>query len=405
MASDPALLILYQVGLLVIVASLVAGLFKRLNLPGLIGAILVGFFIGGPGGLGFITDLTIIDTLAVLGVVLMLFVTGLEFDVSTFRTAGKNAILLTSVGVAFSVLCGLLIGLALGWSVGVSFLLGVALAPSGTSVVASILSSERVTGTHGGSVLLTACVVDDVEGIILLTIALGFLTSLSPSIPSLLQVSFLSILFIVGSIWIGGKLLPRVIDRAEKTLSQDTLFAVLIGLGLLFAFAATLVGLAAITGAFIIGAIIPYKTIGRQLQQRVTMMKDLFAVIFFTSIGLSINPFDFPAVLPLAVLVLLAALVARLGGGILGGYAGGMRGKALATLALGLSIRAEISLIIAREAVTAGLAGTDFLALTTAVVIGSIIVAVPLFSRMIRGINEQSEANRTEHSDEHGDET
>lgn len=389
MASDPALLILYEVGLLLIVASLVAGLFKRFNLPGLIGAILVGFFIGGPGGLGFITDLTIINALAVLGVVLMLFVTGLEFDVATFRTAGWSATLLTTVGVMLSVLCGFLIGLALGWSTGVSFLLGVALAPSGTSVVAAVLSNERATGTSGGSTILTACVVDDIEGIILLTIALGFLTSASPSIPGLLQVSFLSILFIVGSIWIGSKLLPRLIGRVERTLSEDTLFAVLIGLGLLFAFAATLVGLAAITGAFIIGAIIPYKTIGRELQQRVTMMKDLFAVIFFTGIGLSINPFDLPVVLPIAVLVLIIAVVARLGGGIIGGFAGGMRGKTLTTLALGLSVRAEITLIIAREAVASGLAGTEFLALTTAVVIGSIIITVPVFSRMIRSISDQ----------------
>lgn len=388
MASDPALLVLYEVGLLLIVASLAAALFRRLGLPGLIGAILVGFFIGGPGGLGFITDLTIVDTLASLGIALLLFVTGLEFEVSSFRSAGMSAFLLTTVGVTLSVLCGFLIGQILGWGAGVSFLLGVALAPSGTSVIATILSNERLAGTRNGSVILTACVVDDVEGIILLTIALGFLTSASPSIPGLLQVSLLSIVFIVGSIWIGGKLLPRVIDRAEKRLPEDTLFAVLIGLGLIFAFAATLVGLAAITGAFIIGAIIPYKTVGRELHERVTMMKDLFAVIFFTSVGMSIDPLVLYLVLPLAVVVLLFALGARLGGGLLGGYVGGIRGKTLMVLALGLSVRAEISLIIAREAVASGLAGADFLALTTAVVIGSIFMTMPLFSRMMRNTNE-----------------
>lgn len=395
MASDPALFVLYEVGLLLIIASLVAGLFKRVNLPGLIGAILVGFFIGGPGGFGIITDLTIINALAVIGIVLLLFVTGLEFEVSSFRTAGRSAFLLTTIGVVFSVIGGFLIGQVLGWTAEASFLLGVVIAPSGTSVIATMLSSERLTGSRPGSVILTACIVDDVEGIILLTIALGFLTSTSPSLLGLFQVSFVSILFIVGSIVIGGKLLPKVLDGFERTLSEDTLFAVLIGLGLLFAFAATLVGLAAITGAFIIGAIIPYKTIGRELSKRVTMMKDLFAVIFFTSIGMSINPFDIPVVLPLAMIVLLVALIARLSGGYAGGFSSGLKGKPLIALTVGLSIRAEMSLIIAREAVALGLVGTDFLALTTVVVIGSIFLAMPLFSKIMYSIREHADEDIT----------
>ena len=115
MATDPTIFILFEVGLLIVVSSLVSGVFKRLRLPGVIGAILVGLFIGGPGGLGLVTDLTVINILAVLGSILILFVTGLEFDAAAFWKVGSKAFLLTTIGVILSVIFGYGIGVALGW--------------------------------------------------------------------------------------------------------------------------------------------------------------------------------------------------------------------------------------------------------------------------------------------------
>ncbi|MEM3046712.1 MAG: cation:proton antiporter, partial [Candidatus Bathyarchaeia archaeon] len=176
MAQDPAILLLYEVGLLIVLSSLASELFKRVGLPGLIGAILVGVFVGGPGGLGLVTNLAVVDILAVLGAVLILFVTGLEFEASAFQRTGRKAFLLTTTGVALSVLSGYLAGFALGWPDQAALLLGIVIAPSGTSIVAAMLSEEGKVETKAGSTLLTACVVDDVEGVLLLTVALGSLT-------------------------------------------------------------------------------------------------------------------------------------------------------------------------------------------------------------------------------------
>src|SRR5690554_4393021 len=140
MPEDPTVFILFQIGLLIVVSSLGSELFKKFRLPGVIGAILVGLFIGGPGGLGLVTDLTVINLLAVLGTLLILFTTGLEFNVSAFWKVGKTAFLLTTFGVILSVLLGYGIGLALGFSWQAAFLLGAVLAPSGTSVIAAMLS-------------------------------------------------------------------------------------------------------------------------------------------------------------------------------------------------------------------------------------------------------------------------
>jgi CPA2 family monovalent cation:H+ antiporter-2 len=118
--------------------------------------------------------------------------------------------------------------------------------------------------------------------------------------------------FILLSIYLGSKILPKAIYRFGKTLSEEVLFSILLGFGLILAFAATQVGLAAITGAFIMGAIIPYRKIGEKIGHRLYMMKEVFATIFFTSIGLSINPYDLLNILPISLAILAFALGARL---------------------------------------------------------------------------------------------
>jgi CPA2 family monovalent cation:H+ antiporter-2 len=388
MAEDTTIFIIFQIGLLIVASSLGSELFKKLRLPGVIGAILVGLFIGGPGGLGLVTDLTVINLLALLGAVLILFMTGLEFDASAFWKVGRKAFLLTTVGVILSILFGYGVGLVLGWSWQAAILLGAVLAPSGTSVIAAILSSEGVVDTKAGSTMLTAVIVDDIEGILILTITLSIITEGTFLATSLIRVGAIATLFIFASIYIGSKVFPLMIKRFERFLSDEVFFAVLLGFGLILAFVSTQMGLAAVTGAFIMGAIIPYKKIGEKLANRLFMMKEIFAAVFFTSIGLVISPLGLFVALPIGLVIIGAAIAARVLGGLVGGGLAGFRGKTLWTLTIGLAVRAEMSFIIAFEGVSLGIVGNDFLTLTAIAVIGSMIVVLPLFSRLIKSINK-----------------
>ena len=386
MPEDPTIFILLEVGLLIVASSLGSELFKKFRLPGVIGAIVVGLFIGGPGGFGLVTDFSVINLLAVLGSVLILFTTGLEFDASAFWKVGKKAFLLTTVGVVLSVLFGFGIGFALGFSWQAAFLLGAALAPSGTSVVAAMLSAEGAINTKTGSTLLTAVIVDDIEGILILTVALGAVLEGTFSVTSLFRVGVIATLFIFASIYIGSKVFPLLVKKFERTLSDEVFFAILLGSGLILAFVSTRVGLAAVTGAFIMGAIIPYNKVGEKLANRLLMMKEIFAAVFFTSIGLVISPLGIVAALPVGLIILSVAITARLAGGLAGGRLAGFRGKTLWALTIGLAVRAEMSFIIAYEGVAMGIVGADFLTLTAISVIGSMFVVLPLFSKLIKPI-------------------
>ncbi|MCW4006366.1 MAG: cation:proton antiporter [Candidatus Bathyarchaeota archaeon] len=384
MAESSAVFVLFQIGLLIVASSLGSELFKKLKLPSVIGAILVGLFIGGPGGIGLITDLTVINLLALLGSVLILFTTGLEFDASAFWRLGKKAFLLTVFGVVLSVLFGYGLALSLGWSWQAAFLLGAVLAPSGTSVVASMLSAAGLVETKPGSTLITALILDDIAGVLILTVALGVISQGAFSVDNLLQVSLVATLFILLAISIGSKLFPIMIKRFEHFLSDEVLFPMLLGLGLILAFISTQIGLAAVTGAFIMGAIIPYKKTGEKLANRLLMMNEIFAAVFFTSIGLVINPFDIPAALGVGLIVLGVALAARIIGGLLGAGISGFRGKTLWTFTMALTVRAEMSFIIAYEGVALGIVGSDFLTIVAITVIGSMTVVLPILSKLLR---------------------
>lgn len=378
------LTLLYELGLIIIIASFASELFKKIKLPGLIGAILVGLFLGGPGGIGLITDLDLVNTLALIGSILILFTTGLEFDVDSFWKAGKSAFLLTTGGVIMSIILGYVLGEYLGFDPIKSLLLGIIIAPSGTSVIAHILTVKDMVGTRTGSTFLTACIVDDVEGVLLLTIALGIAVNGTANFIDVTRIILLSTFFVLASIYVGGKILPKIIYQASRIFSDEIFFAILFGFGLILAFIASNLGLAAITGAFIMGSIIPYKKIGEKIGYRLFMMKELFSTIFFTSIGLSMNPYTVAEESLKILLILFLAILFRFAGGIVGGGLAGFRGKKLATLALGLSIRAEMSLIIAREAFMAGIVDNIFLSITTAVVVATILVIIPIFTIMCK---------------------
>jgi Kef-type K+ transport system membrane component KefB len=384
MSGNLPIVVVYEIGLLIVVASLSLEFFKRIRLPGLIGPILVGLVIGGPGGLGIVTNLTVIEVLGVLGAVLILFVVGLEFEASTLWKTGKTAFLITTGGVAVSLCVGCLVGYFQGWSVPASFLLGVVMAPSGTSVVASILNFEDKMDSKAGQTLLTACVLDDVEGVLLLTIALAMISERTLSIYEGALAVAVAVFFIVSSVYLGSRLFPLFISRFARVLSDEVFLAVFMGAGLIFAYVATRIGLAAITGAFLMGAVIPHRKIGEKLSQRLHFMKEIFAAVFFADIGLSINPFDIIRFFPFALLVCGTGIAARLTGGLIGGKISGFGGKQLAASVVGLAIRAEMSLIIAREGVATGVIGSDFLPVAATAVILSMVLITPVYSRLVQ---------------------
>jgi len=110
------------------------------------------------------------------------------------------------------------------------------------------------------------------------------ISEMTPSIHEGVRIAALAAIFILASIYVGGRLFPLLISRFARALSDEVLFAIFLGVGLVFAFAATLVGLAAITGAFIVGAVVPYSKVDEKMVHRSFFMKEIFAAVFFAGV-------------------------------------------------------------------------------------------------------------------------
>jgi Kef-type K+ transport system membrane component KefB len=382
---------LLDVGVILLASQLSSELFRRMKLPGLLGAIFAGVLIG-PNVFGVVSSTQTVNTIALLGALLVLFVIGLEFPAESFFRIGKIAFLLTTFGTILSFIVGYSIGQYLGWTQVASVLLGAVLAPSGTSVIAASLQEAGKSASDLGRKLLAASIIDDVEGIILLSIALSITANSGQvNLNELIRNAVVAVSFVFVSIFLGAKIFPEILKRVIKVISEPTLFALFLGGGLVLAYTASLLGLSPITGAFLVGAIIPVKKIGEKMFDRILLMETVFAAVFFTTIGMSIQPHSLLVLLPVLVLAILGGVGARLLGGLSGAFAGGLRGKVALLAAIALIARAEMSLIIAKGAVDQGLANPDLITVAAIVVVVSIGVAAPALKWALHGIETSQE--------------
>lgn len=184
-----------------------------------------------------------------------------------------------------------------------------------------------------------------------------------------------------------------MLKRVVGVISEPTLFGIFLGGGLVLSYSAALRGLSPITGAFLVGAIIPAKVIGEKMIDRILLMETVSAAIFFTTIGMSVQAFSLSLLFPVIALSLIGGFGARFFGGLAGAFAGGLRNKAALAAAIAMSTRAEMSLIIARGGVDQGIAGPELITIATIVVVISIGAFVPILQWALSKI-ESNEVGR-----------
>src|SRR5213594_3562442 len=180
---------LFDLAVAVAAALLFSLLFYKLRLPMIVGQLVAGMVVG-PFGLGLIRDTTAIDFLSTLGIILLLFVTGLELDPRHLKSAGSKAVVLTTVEflVAFSV--SMLSALSAGWNLGTSLFLGSVLGLSSTAIVAKLILDRYPVHDENFTALMMVMVVEDVIAV--------FLLFLTPELAGGRQVQALGLIFIAS---------------------------------------------------------------------------------------------------------------------------------------------------------------------------------------------------------------
>lgn len=359
---------LQDLALVMIVAGLVTILFHRFKQPVVLGYILVGFIIG-PHTPPFtmITSEESINTLAEIGVILLMFSLGLEFSLRKLKKVGGTAVIAASLEILGMGWVGYELGRFFGWSSTDSLFLGAMLSMSSTTVIIKVLTEMGRTKDKFAQLIFGILIIEDVLGIAMIALLSGIAMTGALSMATVgVTLGKLSI-FLITVLVVGLIAVPRLLGYVSKFKSNEMLLISVLGLCFGVSLLAAKLGYSVALGAFIIGAVIAEAREIHRIEALIEPVRDMFSAIFFVAIGLLIDPkmllVHWVPVVVITIAVVFCKVIACATGTFLGGYDRG------SSLRVGMSVAqiGEFSFIIASLGVTLNVTSTFLYPIAVAV--------------------------------------
>jgi CPA2 family monovalent cation:H+ antiporter-2 len=272
-------------------AALVTLLFKKLKQPLVLGYIIAGFLVGPHFHfIPTVADSANVDILAEIGVIFLLFSLGLEFSFKKLVRVGGAASITALVEIVFITVAGYFLGKLMGWNTMDSLFLGGMLASSSTTIILRAFDELGVKTQKFAGIVFGVLIVEDIV-VILLMVLLSTMAVTRAFEGTEMLYTVLKLLFFLALWFLAGIfLLPSCLKRAKKMLNEETLLILSLALCLGMVVLATVVGFSAELGAFVMGSIIAETTSAEKVEHILKPVKDLFGAIFFTSVGMMIDP-------------------------------------------------------------------------------------------------------------------
>lgn len=339
----------FQLTLLLFIALAGYLLASRINQSAVVGLILVGIVVG-PSILGLVTYTNIVEGLANLGAVVLLFVVGLEFRVQDILDIRNGVI--AAFGVVVPWIGGYLLSIAFGLDASTAIFIGTALTATSIAITANVLRDMGKLGTAAAKTIIGAAVIDDVLSLLALTMSTEVVGGVfSPE--AMVLVILKSVLFIVVAGAFGLLVVNRYIERFDASSFAkkypEFIFIFAMTMALFYAVTAELIGLSAIIGAFIAGISFSGTRLlhSRDVEEGAQYFQIIFASIFFISLGILA---DFRLLTPeillfLVVLIPVAILTKIIGCGV-PARAMGMSAKDSLIIGFGMAPRGEVAMIV-----------------------------------------------------------
>lgn len=322
MENLPKLII--DLALILITGAVVTLIFKSIHQPLVLGYVIAGILVGPHLSLfPSVADIHNIETLAEIGIIFLLFGLGLEFNLKKLARIGGSATVTALVEIVFISTTGYFLGRILGWTVMDSIFLGGMLASSSTTIIIKAFDDLGLKTRHFAQLVFGVLIIEDIVVILLLvllpTISVAKQFAGMELLVSLLKLVFFLILMVVAGIFI----LPTVMRKIKSYLNEETLMIFSVGLCLSMVVIATRAGFSAELGAFIMGFILAESTSAEKIEKIIKPVKDLFAAVFFVSIGMMIDPgllFEYGwEMLAVSFLTIAGKLISTSGGALISG--------------------------------------------------------------------------------------
>ncbi len=386
----------FLLSIILLSAKMAGYLSIRFGQPSVLGELLVGILLG-PSiinllNLSFIEhELTeTVAKLGELGVLLLMFLAGLELHFDEMRQNLRVAALAGLMGVVWPVLLGWGIGLLFGLDQSASIFLGLTLGATSVSISAQTLIELKALRSRVGLSLLGAAVFDDILIILLLSVFLA-LQGGGGSSYDILLIIVRMILFLIFSVMFGLWALPWIIHRISKLSISQGLLTISLVIMLAYGIASEYFGgMAAITGAFLAGLMLARTHEKERIESGMhTLAYGLFVPIFFVNIGLSIDlrEFQLQALLFTVVIILVAVAAKWLGSGW-GARLGGLSQHESIQLGAGMISRGEVGLIVASVGMRDGLVSAEEFSAIVVMVLITTLITPPI----LRGLFTQKDA-------------
>lgn len=280
-----------DLALILFSAGVVSLIFKKLNQPVVLGYIIAGLLVSPNFSLfPTVTEVDSIKIWAEIGVIFLLFSLGLEFSFKKLVKVGSTAAITGLFEVTAMLITGYFAGQFLGWGKMDSIFLGGIIAISSTTIIFRAfdelgLKAKKFTGT-----VIGILVIEDLAAVLLMvllsTLAVSQKFQGGEMLASVLKLGFFLVLWFLMGIY----LLPSLLKKLSKHISDETLLIISIALCLGMVLFAANVGFSAALGAFIMGSILAETTQAERIEHVVKSVKDLFGAVFFVSVGMLINP-------------------------------------------------------------------------------------------------------------------
>src|SRR6476620_10562144 len=363
--------VIQDFAVIMIVASVMALISYKLKQPLVIGYIIAGIIIGPhTPPFSLILHPDILNLFAEIGIILLLFVVGMEFPIEKLKNIGKKAVVIAMTEALGTFTIGFVVAQSLHYSVYNSLFLALAISVTSTVIVMRILEELDLIKHEASSIILGVAIIEDIIVISILAIlqsvgSTGHVSSSSSSsllIPNLAVSVGTVLAFIAGVLILGSKTIPRFVNYIGKTNQHDLLIVAVLGVAFGLSFIAQEIGISVATGAFFAGVLIAESKVHSVTKVLATPLKDMFAAIFFVSVGALMDISVLPMFIVPALILIIVSIAAKFLTVVIASRAQKISLLTSLRSAFGLSASGgELALVVAKGGVDVGGSTSSFL--------------------------------------------
>ncbi len=376
-------------------AKVFAEIFERFRQPAVVGEILAGILIG-PSLLGWVEPNLTTETLAEIGVILLMFAVGLETEPRAIFSVGKTAFAVAILGVMLPFVFGFGAVIAFGASLElaqptiVAAFVGAAMVATSVGITARVLADMNLLSHQSARVILAAAVIDDILALLALSVVAGLASPDGINWPKIILTAVLAVGFVAFIALVGTRIVNKIAPKISHLHMRDPLFGVAMALCLGLALLSEEIGIAAIIGAFLAGMVLADLSDQEHLLHKSETLVALFLPFFLVNIGMqvSLEAFKSPLVLGFAVFITFLAVIGKYLGGMMA--ARGLGKRMASQIGMGMVPRGEVGIVAAQLGLTLGVLDQRLFSSVLFMAVATTLIAPPFLRTLFDGDNGET---------------